>query len=935
RGFVAPRTPEEELLAGLWSELLGVERVGVEDDFFELGGHSLLATRVISRVRDGLGIELPLETVFAAPTVTRLAAEVDARRGAPAGEAAADAAPPLVRVPRDADLPLSFGQQRLWFLWQLQPDSGFYNVPMAMRLTGRLDLPALAAAFTGIVARHEALRTALETVGGAPRQRIEPPRPVALPLIDLSGLPAARREAEARRASARLAARPFDLAAPPLLRVAAWRFAAERHLALLAMHHVASDAWSVGVLARELAALYAAAAEGRPSPLPELPVQYADYAWWQRRRLLPEDGARYQGQLAFWRERLGDVPPPLELPADRPRPPVQSHRGDRFDFDLAPLAPALRRLGREHGATLYVTLLAGLTALLQRVTGQTDVTVGSPVANRTRSELEGLIGFFVNTLVLRVDAAGDPTFAELLERARHQALAAQEHQDLPFETLVEAIKPPRDLSRTPLFQVQLAVQNVPTSRMEVSGLVLEPVEPESTSSRFDLTLFVFERGDELRGRFVYSTALFDRATIERTASHLSTLLAAAAAEPGRRLSDLPLLTAAERRRVVVEPNRERLPAPPALVHERFLAAALADPHALAVVCDERSLTYGELAAASEGLARRLVAAGVGRDDRVALVLPRSLEMIVALVAVLRAGAAYVPVEPGLPAPRVAALLEDSAPRRVLTLAALAADLPPVGVPVDLLDAPAAQPGGAEVELPVAAPENLAYVLFTSGSTGRPKGVAVEHRQLAGYTAGVLARLDLGRDGGGDGTAGRPASFATVSTLAADLGNTAVFGALASGGALHVVSAERVSDPEAMADYFARHEIDVLKVVPSHLAALGAASRPERVLPRRRLVLGGEALSWDEVDRLRELAPGLGVLNHYGPTEATVGATTFEAARPGSEPSTRRGAASPARRGATVPLGRPLPGVRAAVLDRHGRPAPVGVPGELFVGGAGV
>jgi len=961
--FTAPAPGVEATLAAIWSDLLGIARVGADDDFFALGGHSLMATRVTSRVRDELGVELPLEALFEAPTVAGLARRVEGLGEEATAEDAAPAlppAPPLRPLPAEVraagDLPLSFGQQRLWFLQQLDPESPFYNIPMAMRLLGSLDVAALTRTLGDVVARHESLRTRFEIREGAtaanrgqqyrrPVQVVEPEAPFHLPLVDLTALPTARRDGAARRVSAAVAGRPFGLGETPLLRAALARLGTDagadagadgegspEHRVTLVAHHVTSDAWSVGVLSREIQELYAAHRTGRPPELPELAVQVADFAHWQRRELLPEGGERYRAHLDAWRRALTPLPEPLDLPADRPRPALRRHRGARHDFDLGPLAADLDGLARDHGATLYMVMLAALGTLLGRYTGRDDLTIGSPIANRTRSELEPLIGFFVNTLVLRLDlGAGDgdaPSFADLLTRARDTALAAQRHQDFPFETLVEELRPPRDLARTPLFQVQLAVQNVPSSRLRAADLVLEPEEPETDSARFDLTLFVFQRGDELRGRFVYDRDLFDAATIQRWAGHLDRLLAAAAAAPGTPAAELPILGAAERRQLLAAagPEATGADAPPTLP-AAFAAAVEADPGATALVWEDETLTYGELAARSRRLARRLVEHGVGAESRVALHLPRSAAMVVALLAVMEAGAAYVPVEPGLPAERVAGMLSDSGAGWVLTADPSAAELtsePSTAGGPDLLDlaaeeAAAADLGAGPLERPLH-PAQAAYVLFTSGSTGRPKGVVVEHRQVANYTAAVLRRLDLPAADG-------PHAFATVSTLAADLGNTAVFGALATGGVLHVVAADRVADPEAMADYFRRHPIDVLKVVPSHLAALSAAGDPAAVLPRRRLVLGGEALTWDEVERVAELAPELAVLNHYGPTEATIGATTHPAHPEGEAP---RRTAWP-----TVPLGTPMAGMAAYVLDRQGRPAPVGVPGELCLAGAGV
>ncbi|HHH41043.1 MAG TPA: non-ribosomal peptide synthetase, partial [Chloroflexi bacterium] len=620
--YVAPRTPEEELIATLWAQVLGLERVGVHDNFFELGGHSLLATQVVSRLRDALQIEVPLRILFEHPTVAELAERIREEQWAAQGIAA----PPIEPVPRDGDLPLSFAQQRLWFLDQLEPGSPFYNIPTAVRLTGPLDVAALERSLNEIVRRHEALRTTFPTVDGRPRQHIAPELTLPLPVIDLRGLPEAEREAQALRLATEEAQRPFDLAQGPLIRALLLQLDDDDHIALLTMHHIVSDGWSMGILIQEIAVLYDAFAQGRPSPLPELSIQYADFAAWQRKWLR---GEVLERQLSYWKERLADLPPLLELPTDRPRPAVQTFRGRTRSFVLPEaLSRAIRELGRREGATLFMTLLAAFQALLYRYTGQERFAVGTPIANRNRAEIEGLIGFFVNTLVLRADFSDNPTFRQLLKRVREVALGAYAHQDLPFEMLVDALQPERDLSHTPLFQVMFVLQDTPTGSHRLSHLTLSPVEAETGIAKFDLTLSMAEEGGLLGGMVEYNTDLFDAATIERMIAHFQTLLEGVVADPNRPIAELPLLTEAERQQLLVEWNDTQADYPEdRCVHRLIEAQAERTPDAVAVTFEGAHLTYRELNRRANQLAHHLRKLGVGPETLVGICVERSPEMI--------------------------------------------------------------------------------------------------------------------------------------------------------------------------------------------------------------------------------------------------------------------------------------------------------------------
>ncbi|HEX8273555.1 MAG TPA: amino acid adenylation domain-containing protein, partial [Longimicrobiaceae bacterium] len=660
-GRVEPRTPTEEVVAGIFAEVLGLapERVGARGGFFELGGHSLLATRAVSRVRQVFGVEVPLRALFEGPTVAELAGRVDELR-----RAGAPALPPVAPAGRAGPLPLSFAQERLWFLDRLQPDSALYNVPMALRLGGALDVAALETALGEIVRRHEALRTVFRGTDAGPVQVIRPFAGFTLAVRDLAGLGEAEREEEVKRLAGEDASRPFDLSAGPLLRAGLLRLTAEDHVLLLCMHHVVSDGWSLGVLFRELSALYAAYREGRPSPLPELPVQYADYAVWQREQLA---GEALERQLGYWRDELRGAPELLELPTDHPRPAVQSFRGAYEHVQLpAEVLERLRALGRREGATLYMVALGAFQALLSRYSGSEDVVVGSPVAGRGRGETEELIGFFVNTLVLRTNLSGDPSFRELVRRVRETTLGAYEHQEVPFERLVAELSPERSLSHSPLFQVAFSLHNVQDAGGGLAGLRVEEVGAGLPFAKFDLSLGLAAAPDGLHAGLTYGTDLWDAATMRRLLGHLGRLLETAAADPERRLSELSLLDDAERARLLVEWNAAPREAPRRCVHELFAEQAARTPEALAVTCGSAALTYAELDHRSNAIARMLRDRGVRPETAVGLCVERSAEMVAAVLGILKAGGVFVPVDPQGPAERLAFMLADSGARLLLT-----------------------------------------------------------------------------------------------------------------------------------------------------------------------------------------------------------------------------------------------------------------------------
>ncbi|CAN2536701.1 Linear+gramicidin+synthase+subunit+B [Methylocapsa aurea] len=734
--YVAPRNATEEALCRIFADVLGIDRVGVDDDFFQLGGHSLLAVQIVSRIWRALERQAPLRSLFAAPRIADLAAQIE-------GEVGEAALPAILSASRSAPLPLSFAQQRLWFLDQLQPGDAAYNIPAALRVIGDFDTLAFAFAVNEIVRRHDVLRTAFVLRDGAATQVIAPRLEIETPIIDLGALDEQMRETEALRLAAEEARRPFDLATGPLLRVKTLDLGvrpatAERErVVLFTMHHIVSDGWSSGVLLREFVALYEARLAGRPSPLPELAIQYADYAVWQRDWL---QGEVLDRQLAYWRDKLGGAPPALDLPTDHPRPPRQDHAGARLSFTIAKhVADRLAALGREEGATLFMTLLAAFQLLLSRYSGQRDISVGAPVANRRRLELEQLIGFFVNTLVMRTDLSGDPSFRVLLARVRETALGAQAHQDLPFERLVEDLRPVRDMSRDPLFQVWFVLTNALQAEISMrSTLRTTLFVSDSESAHFDLTLSVVETENGLSGSLNYATALFEERTIDRMAQHYCALLDGIARDPDRRIGELDILPQDERHRLLVEWNDTATDYPQdRLLHELFEAQAARAPEAVALVYEGAQLSYGELNERANRLAHHLRTLGVGPDVIVGLCVERSFEMIVALLGALKAGGAYLPIDPDYPKDRIAYMIADAAPALVLTQEHLRERLPET-ITTLRLDADWSVVAQESAANPAsrAASQNLAYVIYTSGSTGKPKGVAVIHSGVANYAQSI-------------------------------------------------------------------------------------------------------------------------------------------------------------------------------------------------------
>ncbi|HEY6186084.1 MAG TPA: amino acid adenylation domain-containing protein [Pyrinomonadaceae bacterium] len=914
--FVAPVTPTEESLARLWGELLKLETIGVNDNFFDLGGHSLLATQLISRVRESFEVDLPLGSIFKSPTIAGLARQVEAAKLAGAESSSVS----LVPVSREGQLPLSFGQQRLWFIHQLEPSSAAYNMPVAVRLKGRLNHSAMQQALSEIVSRHESLRTTFGVIDGQPRQLIAPPEEVKLNMVDLAHMPERERLDEAMKVATEEAGQAFDLEHGPLMRVRLLRLSEEDHVLLFTMHHIISDGWSMGVLVNEVGILYSAFAEGEGSPLAPLPIQYADFAHWQRQTLT---GEVLDAHWRYWKQQLGGTIPNLELPTDRARPPLQSFHGSSQALSFPPrLVEELNALARREDVTLFMLLLAAFDVLLHRYTNQDDILIGTTIANRNRVELEGLIGFFVNTLVLRTDLSGEPRFRDLLERVRAVALSAYAHQDMPFERLVEQLQPERSMNRSPLFQVMFLLQNTPGEEVPLPGLTLQPLEVERVTTQFDLSFDLMEAQGAMMAVAEYSTDLFEDATIRRMLRHYQVLLEGIVADADAPVAELPLLTNAEREQLLSQWNDQREAyAPDKTVHELFEAQVAATPDAIAVMGNGEQLTYAELNSRANQLAHYLRARGVRAETRVCVLMERSPAMLAALLGIIKAGGAYVPLDPRYPKQRLAFMLDDARASLILTQAGLKPELPEHPAQVVCIDGDAARIAQQETHNPAAVvtAENLVYVIYTSGSTGQPKGVGITHRSLVNHHAAIREAYELEA---GD----RVLQFASLNF---DVAAEEIFPTLL-GGATVVLRDDRVPDlGSGLLRQLEENGVTVLNLPSSawHEWA-GELSRTTRRLPERLrlLVVGSEPLSRESFARWLGLETnGARMMNAYGTTETTITATLY---RPPTEDEETHPRPS-------LPVGRPLKGAHAFILDSLLQPVPVGVAGQLHIGGCGL
>ncbi|ASC71031.1 peptide synthetase [Halomicronema hongdechloris C2206] len=902
---VAARTPIEAMLVSIWADVLKLETVSIQSNFFELGGHSLLATRVMSHVRHAFAVEVPLRRLFEHPTIAELAPVIEAALHEEQGLTS----PPITTIERSGPLPLSFAQQRLWFLAQLEPESPFYHLSSALRLHGSLDIDALQASLQILLQRHEALRLGFVSQEGHPAVDLHPTVEVPLAVIDLQDLTAQGQEQGVQQLTGSITHQPFSLDQPPLLRVVLLQCSQQEQVLVFAMHHIVSDGWSMGILVREVAQLYGAIVTGHAPSLSPLPVQYLDYAAWQRQWL---HGEVLEQQRQYWQQQLAGAPEVLELPTDHPRPAVQTFRGATQAFGITPeLTQGLKQLSRQQNCTLFMTLLAAFQVVLSRYSGQADIVVGSPIANRTRREVEGLIGFFVNTLVLRTSLAGQPSFVEVLQRVREVTLGAYAHQDMPFEQVVELLQPERALSHSPLFQVMFILQNAPQESLALPGVAVEVLESAPESAKFDLTLSLQEGEAGLQGQLEYNTDLFAAATMARLITHLQQVLTAVVRQPEQRVSDLPLLTSAERQRLLVEWNQTEAEYPEACLHELFEAQVERTPEAVALVFEQQHLTYDELNRRANQLAHYLQGQGVGPETLVGVCLERSVAMVIALLGVLKAGGAYVPLDPTYPHERLAFMVQDAQVPLVLTHMALVDVLPNGTHTLCLcLEANWAAIATSDATNPSrpTASSHLSYVIYTSGSTGQPKGAMNTHQ-------GVCNRLQWMQETYQLTQADRvlqktPFSF--------DVSVWEFFWPLMTGASLAVAQPGGHQDSHYLAKFIAQEQVSVLHFVPSMLQVFLEELQLESYCKSlRHVICSGEALPLKlHQHYFKRLEANLH--NLYGPTEAAIDVTAW--------------ACDPHQVENSVPIGRPIANTQVYVLDKAGQPTPIGVPGELHIGG---
>ncbi|MBI5674181.1 MAG: amino acid adenylation domain-containing protein, partial [Nitrospirae bacterium] len=921
RRYVGPRHPAEEMLANIWSAILKRDRIGIHDNFFDLGGHSLLATQVMARVRSVFRVELPLRTLFEATTVAKLAEAIESSR-LQAGEMVA---PSIVRVGRDGPVPLSFAQQRLWVLTQLEPDGASYNLPIALRLSGTLDIKALEWSINELVRRHEALRTIVSRAEGQPVQVVMPPSALTVPIVSLEHVSGSERDAALLRLATAEAQRPFELAYGPMLRVTLLRLSVEEHVLLLTMHHIVSDAWSSHILVREMTELYVAQVQGRPASLPELPVQYADFSVWQRQWL---SGSHLEQQLDYWKERLAGALEPLAISMERPRPPVQTSHGASLSLTLSPeLSSAIMELTRREGVTLFMTLLAGFYALLFRYTGRPDLVVGSPIANRTHSEIEGLIGFFVNTLALRVDLSATQTVRELLALVRQVCLGAYTHQDVPFEKLVEVLQPVRNVSYSPIFQVMFELQNALTSELVVPGLHITTVDVEPLTAKFDLTMTLCETEGGLTASMEYNTDLFSSDSISRMLHHYELILHDMTAQLDMTMEGLRLLTDREEQLLLNDWNRgARLSVPDRSFSQLFEAQVSATPDSVAAVWLNRPVTYHELNRQANRIAHALRLKGVESEAVVALLGDRDRDFLAMLLGIFKAGGIYLPLDAGHPDHRLARMLGDSRPRVLLTTETYRQRVKPLMEELSENDRPTLltmeviQSSVKHDMNPFTSshPAEAAYVIYTSGSTGVPKGAIVEQRGMLNHLWGKVSMLQLTAQD----------VIAQTASQCFDISVWQFLAPLLCGGQVCIIPDDIARDSGRLLHYVEAAGVTVLETVPAMLQGMldmaANSGECEPVLTGLRMVLPtGEVLPASLCRRWLGRYPSVPLINAYGPAECADDVALHQISR------------SPEGQTASMPVGRPVPNIELYVLSPSLNPLPVGVVGELCVAGVGV
>ncbi len=915
--FVAPRSAEEEIIAGIFAEILNIKNIGATDNFFEIGGHSLLATQVISRITDSFKTELPLRDIFQAPTVEQLALRVKtAQLRSEQIESA-----PITPVDRNQKLPLSFAQQRLWFLDQLEPGSPFYNIPSAYRISGKLDIRALTESMQKMVERHEILRTLFTTENGKAYQHILDRLQVNIPQTDLRDLSKKERTKTIRELILKEAQKPFDLSRGPLFRTGIILLSDKEFVLLLTMHHIISDAWSMRIFIKEMAALYNSIKKKQPINLPAPELQYADYAYWQRNWL---QGDVLEKQLRFWKEQLGSSNFTLDLPIAKTRPSVQTYRGSHLAFELEPaLSEQLKAFTQKQSATLFMTTLAAFNVLLFRYSGQDDINIGSPIANRNRSAIENIIGFFVNTLVLRTDLSGNPTFIELINRIKETALGAFSHQDVPFEKLLDVIHTDRNLSHSPLFQVMFVLQNTPMRVEPAADFDLEFIGVENNISQFDLTLTLNDTPQKISGGFEYNTDIFDRDSIEQMVAHFKRILAQMVRHPQQSITAVSLLRPEESQKLTRDWNHEITPPQKDLcIHHLFERQVRKTPHAKAVIVSEKSFTYEQLNNAANRLARFLHKRGITGGSRVGLCTERSFEMLVGLFGILKSGAAYVPLDPNYPDERLAFMIEDSRLDIILTQEHLTENLKGQKAELLYLDKDWAQiekePPTSPLPKPLDA-ENLAYIIYTSGSTGRPKGVLIPHNSVVNHNLAMAKEFGLTSHD-------RVLQFATINF---DTAVEEIFPTLNTGGTLVLRGTEVLISGSQLLEMIHKHGISVIDLPTAYWHQIVTElEESEKQLPTslRLVILGGDKINAERFMAWSKIADKkVRLLNTYGPTETTIISTLYETTSNDKEMQTPE----------DLPIGRPLENTSAYVLDPQMNPVPVGIPGELYTGGNGL
>ena len=899
--YVSPTNETEEKLVKIWSEILKIEKIGINDNFFELGGHSLLATQVISRIREIFETEIPVKAIFESPTIEGL--------GKRLSQSSQPIAPEILPVSRDGNLPLSYAQERLWFLDQLDPDSAGYNMPGALRILGELNVSILEQSFTHITERHENLRTVFKTKNGKPVQVIKDPEYFHIPVTDLTN--ETEKENKAKELAIADAGIPFNLSTGPLLRAKLVKLKETEYILIVNMHHIISDGWSMGVLIRELGTIMNSLIKGDSPNLTPLPVQYADFSVWQRQWM---EAGELDRQLSYWKKQLADSPDFLHLPTDYTRQPIQTYNGATIKFTIPEnLTTGINDISRKYGATIFMTLLSSFKVLLNKLTGEDDICIGSPIANRNRKEIEGLIGFFVNTLVLRTKIEDNQDFGDILKAVKQTTLDAYSHQDTPFEKLVEELSPDRNMSYSPLFQIMMTLQNIPDENINIGDLKTSPFEIESEISKFDLSLNLEESENILQGSFEYNTDLFKKDTISRLIKYYLRILEAITKNSEIKIADIELIDEEEKHKLLIEWNNTKTDLTDKYIHQLFELQVAKTPDNIAVVFQNKYLNYSELNVKANQLAHTLINKGVKSESVVAIVMNKSIEMITAILAVMKSGGAYLPIDPKFPDDRIGFILDDSNAKIILTQAHLFDKLKNYGSInskiINLNDSNIYYSKTVNPDL-INKSSDLAYIIYTSGSTGHPKGVMIEHSQIGNHIHILKKSLAINE----------PLNFSLLASYTFDASIEQIFIPLTTGGKLYLPSEEESMDAYKFWNTMEREQINVIDTVPAYMDTL-LDTDSWKVCDKvgnKNFIIGGDVFSKELLAKLRNCFPDARIYNTYGPTETTINATEYKI----SDNVIER----------TVPIGKPLPGYKCYILDSNGKLLPQGIPGELCIGG---